>query len=654
MKAAIKWTAIVVTALVVAVIGALLILPKFIDVNQFKPELEKYVLEATGRPLTIGGEVGLSLFPWAGVSFSDLRLGNVSAFAEKDFLTVKSFDVQVKLWPLLSRQIEVDRLLVVEPRISMVTNKDGRINWDFSAKPADAKPPAKNEAASVTELPISSLLVGELSIQNGQITLIDHGKGSRQDISDLNLALRDLSFDRPVRLSFTAAINQKRISAEGRFGPVGKNLGEGAVPLDLKADAFAELKLNIKGTVRNLIVAPLADVAVEVMEFSPRKLLAAIGQAPPATADAKVLDRVSFRAGIQADGKAVSISEALLALDDSKLNFNAKVSEFAKPQIGFDLSVDQINLDRYLPPTPDAGAGPPPAGRFSETLPKKTDYTGLRQLVMNGNAKIGKLVISNAKVEDVNLKIAARDGILALDPFSMRLYQGTAVGKTAVDVKGESPLTKVQLDLDKVQINPLLRDMANKDFLEGSAKAQVALSMAGDEPARIKQTLDGKGSLILSDGAIVGVDLANMVRNVKTALGGEAKTGAKPRTDFAELIVPFTIENGVFHTPETSLKSPLLRLQAAGNANLVKETLDFRADPKIVGTIKGQGDERERSGLGVPVIVSGTFSSPRFRPDLEGLAKDNLKQMVDPSATGAAPVKEKAGELIKGLLPRKK
>jgi AsmA protein len=273
---------------------------------------------------------------------------------------------------------------------------------------------------------------------------------------------------------------------------------------------------------------------------------------------------------------------------------------------------------------------------------------------MNGNAKIGKLVISNAKVEDVNLKIAARDGILALDPFSMRLYQGTAVGKTAVDVKGESPLTKVQLDLDKVQINPLLRDMANKDFLEGSAKAQVALSMVGDEPARIKQTLDGKGSLILSDGAIVGVDLASMVRNVKAALGGEAKTGAKPRTDFAELIVPFTIENGVFHTPETSLKSPLLRLQAAGNANLVKETLDFRADPKIVGTIKGQGDERERSGLGVPVIVSGTFSSPRFRPDLEGLAKDKLKQMVDPSATGAAPVKEKAGELIKGLLPRKK
>jgi AsmA protein len=158
----------------------------------------------------------------------------------------------------------------------------------------------------------------------------------------------------------------------------------------------------------------------------------------------------------------------------------------------------------------------------------------------------------------------------------------------------------------------------------------------------------------LSDGAIVGVDLANMVRNVKAAFDGEAKAGRKPRTDFAELVVPFTIENGVLHTPESILKSPLLRLQASGRADLVKETLDFRVDPRVVGTIKGQGDDKDRAGLGVPVIVSGTFASPAFRPDLESLARDRLKQALSPSTSGGAPVKEKAGDLIKGLLPGKK
>ncbi len=650
MKAALKWTAIVIAALLVVVIGALLIIPKFIDVNKYKPELEKYVLEATGRPLTVGGDVSLSLFPGAGVSFSDLRLGNTPAFAEKDFLTVKSFDVRLKLWPLLSRQVEVDRLVVEEPRVFMVTNRDGRVSWDFGTQPLKDK----TEAVPETGPPILSLLVAELNIQNGQILMIDHRKGARQEISDLNLALRDLSLDRPVRVSFSAAVNQKPLSAEGRFGPVGKNLGEGAVPLELTADAFAQLKLKVKGTVENLIAAPLASVTVEVTEFSPRKLLAAIGQSLPPTADAKVLERVSLKAGIRADATSVTVSDAVLALDDSTLNFSAKITEFAKPNIGFDLSVDHINVDRYLPPKSAAGSGSPPTGSPAEPSSPKTDYTALRQLVMNGNAKFGKLVVNNAQVEDMNLKIAAQDGILALDPFSMKLYQGTAVGKTAVNLKGESPITDVQLNLDKVQISPLLKDVANKDFLEGTAKAQVALSMAGDDPAPIKQTLDGKGSLVISDGAIIGVDLAGMVRNVKAALGGEVKTGAKPRTDFAELIVPFTIENGVFHTSETSMKSPLLRLLAAGEANLVKETLDFRVDPKVVGTIKGQGDEKDRSGLGVPVIVSGTFANPSFRPDVESLAKDKLKQVLSPSETGSAPLQEKAGGLIKGLLPGKK
>ncbi len=201
---------------------------------------------------------------------------------------------------------------------------------------------------------------------------------------------------------------------------------------------------------------------------------------------------------------------------------------------------------------------------------------------------------------------------------------------------------------------PLLKDIADKDFLEGTAQARIALSARGADPAQIKPALNGKGNLTFNDGAIVGFDLANMVRNVKAALGGEAKTGAKPRTDFAELIVPFTLDKGVFHTPETVLKSPLVRLLAAGKADLVKETLDFRFDPKVVGTIKGQGDAKERAGLGVPVIVSGTFANPSFRPDVESLARDRLQQILSPSATGAAPVKEKAGELLKGLVPGRK
>ncbi len=670
MKSFIKWTAVGIAGLIVVVIAALLIIPHFLDAGQYRAMLESKVTEATGRKMSVGEDVRLSLFPWAGVSFSDLRLGNPEGFAEKDFLTVKSFDVRVKLMPLLSREVQIDRLTVEEPRVFLVTQADGRVSWDLGAKPAkDAKsaPGPSGEPTPAAGLPIQALLVEELKVSGGNLSLIDHKTGSRTEVSALNLMLQDVSFDRPVKMALSAALNGKPVAVEGRVGPVGKNLGQGAVPVELTADLFQQMSVRLKGTLEDLLAAPRASLAVEVAEFSPRKLLAELGQAAPATADPKVLERLAFKGALKADQGAATLTEGLLTLDDSTLTLGLTAREFSKPNIAFDLKLDRIDLDRYLPPKTKPGAAasqaaPAATGAMTSSSPPaaakaKTDYGPLRRLVLKGNVAVETLKINNASLQDIQLAIAARGGVLSLDPIALKLYQGTVGGKTVVDVGGDVPATAVQLTVKGVQANPLLRDVAGKDFLEGLTHAQVALTMKGDDPERIKRTLNGKGGLTFTDGAIVGVDLAGMVRNVKAALAGEAPSGSRPRTDFAELAVPFTLDNGVFQTPDAALKSPLIRLQAAGEADLVGETLDFRVEPKVVGSLKGQGDTKERSGLMVPVIVSGTFDHPKFRPDLEALAKEKLKdkidEVLDPGKGKSAPLKEKAGSLIKGLIPGK-
>ena len=155
----------------------------------------------------------------------------------------------------------------------------------------------------------------------------------------------------------------------------------------------------------------------------------------------------------------------------------------------------------------------------------------------------------------------------------------------------------------------------------------------------------------MADVSIIGIDLAGMIRNVKAAFGLEQKPAQRPRTDFAELNAPFSIKQGNVHTPQTSLKSPLIRVIAAGDANLVKETLDFRVEPKVVGTIKGQGDTEARSGIMVPVLVTGTFSDPKFAPDLAGMAKKQLEETILGSGEeGQKMDKESLEESAKGLL----
>jgi AsmA protein len=658
MKNVLKWGAIICAGIIVVVIAALLIIPMFVDVQKYKPELEKWVSETTGRPFSVGDDLDLSLFPWAGVSFSDLHLGNMSDFAEKDFVTIKSFEVRLKLLPLIFKDIQVKRFVLNDPRIVLVKNKNGRVNWEFpkttTAAEKDAEAPVGK--TSGTGLPISSLTVGDFSLINGIVLWIDHSTNTRKELAQINLALKDVSLDRPVKLVFSAQMDKQPLSLEGSVGPVASGLKGGSVPMDLSVKALKELNMRLKGGLENPTTTPSVDVDIEVAEFSPRKLIAALGQTfPVATSDPKALNRVTLKAHVKANSENISISNGILNLDESKLHFTMKASEFSRPVLAFDLNLDQINLDRYIPPQTEKK---PAAEQQAQEAKKKTDYTPLRRLVMDGQLKIGKLTVSKAKIQDIFLKVTAKNGIVNLDPLKLKMYQGDVAGKASLNVKKDIPQSAFSLNVNNIQINPLLQDVLEKNILEGATKAQLTLAMMGDDPALIKKTLNGEGMVLFNDGAIVGIDLASMVRNVQAAFAFADKPEQKPRTDFAELKAPFTIKNGLVNTPQTSLKSPLLRIIAAGNADLVKETLDFRVEPKAVDTIKGQGDETLRSGIMVPVVVTGNFSSPKFRPDLKDVAKQQLKEKVLESDEAKKllekeelkPLKEQSKGLLKGLL----
>jgi len=225
-----------------------------------------------------------------------------------------------------------------------------------------------------------------------------------------------------------------------------------------------------------------------------------------------------------------------------------------------------------------------------------------------------------------------------------------------LSVQNDIPRTNIQLELNNVQAGPLFVDVLKKDFLEGILKAQIDLIIKGDDAVAIKSTLNGNGDLLFKDGSIKGVDLDGMVHNAKVAFGLAEKGGKAPRTDFSELHVPFSVKNGLVSTVNTALISPLIRLTASGNADLIKELLDFKLDPKLVGTFKGQGDIKDRSGLLVPVLVTGSFSSPKFRPDLEGMLKQEIGKNlpgIQDKLLGTDAKKKESGsveEQIKGIL----
>jgi AsmA protein len=496
---------------------------------------------------------------------------------------------------------------------------------------------------------------------------VDQTTGVKKQISDFNLDLSNLSLDKPVGVKLSARLDEKPISLEGVVGPVGKVPGRQDLNFDMTLNALEELRIHFKGKVATPASAPGIAMDLAIEPFSPRKVMAAMNQSfPVETADPTVLDRVSLKTRIEGNANAISLTNGMLGLDDSHLTFLADVKAFDKPDIRFDLALDRIDLDRYLPPKQANDNNQPTVQTPGDTTAgqqKKTDYTPLRKLLLDGKMQVGNLTAAKVKIQDFLARITAKNGIINLDPLSVNLYQGSVASTARLDVTGKTPETRITLDAKGIQSGPLLKDALEREIIEGKLSANMTLGMAGESPDRIKKSLAGKGELKFVDGAIVGIDIANAVRNAAAGVGLGKTAAEKPRTDFAELIIPFAADQGIVNIPGASLSSPLVRLSATGNANLVTETLDFRVEPKVVATLKGQGDTQERSGLMVPLLVTGSFASPKIRPDVKAMIggkipdAEGIKQLLNTKGaqgSDGASVEDKAKEMLKGFVPNLK
>jgi AsmA protein len=660
MKQLLKWLSIIIGSLVLLILLAALIIPHAIDLQQYKPHIEKKVSEATGRPFAMGEDLKLSLFPWVGLSLSDVRLGNPPGFEEEEFLAVKSFQVQVKLVPLFSKEVQVRRFVLEQPRIVAVKQKDGRGNWEGLV--GGEREVAATEPEGAQGLPLETFAVNEFAIKEGSVIWIDHVSETRKEITQVNLLLKEVSLDRPIPMSFSAQVEDWPLSIQGQVGPVGTEPGRGRIALDITVKALNQVETSVKGALVNVTADPKYDLAIQVAPFSLRELMRSLGRDQAlATKDPTALSRIAFKTNVKGDSQSVSLSDGIVEVDQSRIDFSAAVQDFTKPRSIFAFKMDALDVDRYLA----EGSEEDPAEKDSEGDGDEAmgaGYEALRAIDLAGEVDIGKILVAGVQLDNLHVEVSAREGIINVDPVGLQLYQGELSGKAALDVRQDVPRTQLEVQMADVQFLPILKHVSGKDFLEGTLKADVTLRTQGDTAEDIKRTLNGKGEFLFKDGAIVGINLTEMVQNVRSAFGATGQ-GPKPRTDFSEFRIPFTVTKGIADTKNTALVSPLVRVTAKGKADLVKEILNMRVVPKFVATLRGQGDSVRRAGVMVPVLVTGPFKSPVFSPDLAGMLKEQIMEegIPDPDELkkrikdkqkqkeASKELQDEAKDLLKGL-----
>ena len=185
--------------------------------------------------------------------------------------------------------------------------------------------------------------------------------------------------------------------------------------------------------------------------------------------------------------------------------------------------------------------------------------------------------------------------------------------------RGANPAYALSSDLVGVRALPLLRSVADFDKLDGKMQAKIAVRSAGASPRAIMSNLGGTVFANFQDGAIRGLNVAQMIRSLTSSTLSGWQEGKEQTTDLTQLSASFRIEKGQATSNDLNLVGPLVRMTGAGTVDLGTKTLAFRVEPKLVMTTEGQGRAPDPVGLGIPVVIDGPWAEPRIYPDMAGI-----------------------------------
>lgn len=161
--------------------GFLFVLPNFVDLNAFKPQIQKAVKEATGLEVD-PGKLKLATYP----DFS-INLTTENPKVDK-YMTVEKASIRVLLPALIFKKLEIEEVKVEKPEIFLTRLKNGK--YDIENAIVAVQPPTQpGKAVNKTEPEQNAVSEGKPSGPSIEPVL----KGMKLYVSDYKVNLKDKS-----------------------------------------------------------------------------------------------------------------------------------------------------------------------------------------------------------------------------------------------------------------------------------------------------------------------------------------------------------------------------------------------------------------------------------------------------------------------------
>ena len=344
---------------IVLLVAALAIVPAFVDWNDYKPEFAARVEAATGRKLTIEGDLSLSVLPAPVLAARSVRLANVEGAVAPDMASAESIEVALQLGPLLRGRIAFSTITLVDPVIELEVLADGRRNWVLAAPDGagGGAGGADEDAGRASAAP--AIAIASLAVENGTLIYRDTASGRLVAIEELNARLRADSFAGPLETEGALQVSGVPVAFEVAVGEVGAS---GGVPLRARVTLGEDTaELTFQGSASELGAAARVRgklaVAGDDLGRAWTQLGDAIGgaSAPPAMAQP-----FAVTTAIDASVQELALNELTLTLGDAVASGALSAAFGETLRVDAALAVNRFDLDRWIGGA-DAPRAPAPA-----------------------------------------------------------------------------------------------------------------------------------------------------------------------------------------------------------------------------------------------------------------------------------------------------
>lgn len=650
MKKLARIAGLVVLVLVILVVAVLFFVTRMFDPNDYKEQIQQAAREQANIELTLGGDIGWSLFPWLGIELKDVGIAPVE-HPEQLLAEVGSLGLGVEVLPLLRRQLRMSDVILDSVSLNLAVDENGAANWSTLGPQSDpqATTEAPEEGRAATEAQAQEhgeldVTVQSVRITNARIEYVDHQSDQRLLLEDVNLSTGALLENEPFEVAFLGLLSttqpamrvridlktvasfnldDERYQLDGfdlKLDASGDPFNGRAVGMRLQGDSVIDLAAQT-AELKQLRLA-LADLRatgeltasqldsdlqlagnINVAEFDARALMHALGQRLPEMAQANALSKVALSAVIDGSSNSMMLRDMQLLVDGTELSGNMGLADFERQALRFELAGSSLNIDHYLPPTEtnssssgSSTAGVPAQGGSPSTAtpePWSNDpvlpLETLAELNVIGSLDMQQVQLTGQSISPFKMALEAVDGNVRLRQFEGGVFGGQFAATATINAGRIPAPLSLTGKLTGMDSQALQQAYEMPEQFRGLLNLDMNLKTQGNSLRHWINALNGDVHFDVADGALLGVNLEQKLCQAIALANRESLTadfGAE-NTPFKKLTGNFKIVNGTIQSRDLTAALPGITAKGNGDIHLPEQRLNY-----AVGLLL-EGDQRE-------------------------------------------------------------